>query len=89
MSLWHRIVKNVPDADLIIKPLEYSPKPQTTYLKFNYCYDELLLKIHEPTQNCICYFNNHYEKGNLYDLGFFTKIYELIEIYFTEYPFDY
>lgn len=88
MSLWYRIVKNIPDADNIIKPIEYSLKPHTVHLKFIYCYDELVLKIDEHTQDCICYFNQKYEKGNLLDSTFLIKIYNLIKIYFTKYYFD-
>ena len=47
MSLWYRIVKNIPKAENCIKPIEYSPKLNTVYLKFTYCNDELLLKINE------------------------------------------
>ena len=87
MSLWYKICCNVPTTDRYIKPIEFYPKPNTLQLNFYYCYDELILKINLKTYQCICYFNQSYNRGNLLDPIFFTKFIQLLELYFIPYDF--
>lgn len=87
MSFWHILCRNIPQIDKYIKPVEYTPKPNTIQLTFIYCFDELILKINTKTQDCICYFNQAYSKGNLLDRLFFNQFINLLELYFTPYQF--